>query len=152
MSKISTKKEKETYLKTQPPTSRMLNEFKPETLVICTPLGFTDLDNLSSKTLIDTINGILKNMVASVDSKPFEIWGIKCLPLKELKIYTSTQSEAQWLFLNKHNWKSQLNSNLKTHPSCYPALINGIPKEFKPEDSSHLLQLRTQHDSISKMA
>ncbi|MBW0477899.1 hypothetical protein O181_017614 [Austropuccinia psidii MF-1] len=93
-SKISTKQEKETDLKTQPPTSQMLNEFKPATLVICTPPRLTDPNNLSANTVTDTINGILKNMGASVDSKPLEIWGIQCLPSRDLKIYTSTQSEA----------------------------------------------------------
>ncbi|MBW0560469.1 hypothetical protein O181_100184 [Austropuccinia psidii MF-1] len=51
MSKISTKQEKGTDLKTKPPTSQMLKEFKPATLVIRTPPGFTDLDNLSANTL-----------------------------------------------------------------------------------------------------
>ncbi|MBW0481338.1 hypothetical protein O181_021053 [Austropuccinia psidii MF-1] len=63
-SKIPTKQEKETDLKTQPPTSQILNEFKPATLVICTPPKFKDLDNLSANTVTDTINGILKNMGA----------------------------------------------------------------------------------------
>ncbi|MBW0460779.1 hypothetical protein O181_000494 [Austropuccinia psidii MF-1] len=90
MSKISTKQEKETDLKTQPPTSQMLNEFKPATLVIRTPPGFTDLNILPANTVTDTINEILKNMGASIDSKPLEIWGIKHLPSRDLKIYTST--------------------------------------------------------------
>ncbi|MBW0593891.1 hypothetical protein O181_133606 [Austropuccinia psidii MF-1] len=64
MSKISTKQEKGTDLKTKPPTSQMLKEFKPATLVIRTPPGFTDLDNLSANTVTETINGILWNMGA----------------------------------------------------------------------------------------
>ncbi|MBW0539930.1 hypothetical protein O181_079645 [Austropuccinia psidii MF-1] len=123
----------------------MLNEFKPETLVIHTPPGSTDLDDLSANTVTDTMNWILKKMGASVDSNPLEIRGVKQLPSKDLKTYTSTQSEARWRLLNKHNWKSQLNSNFKTHPSSYPALIKGMTKKLKPEYSSHLLQLGTQN-------
>ncbi|MBW0481188.1 hypothetical protein O181_020903 [Austropuccinia psidii MF-1] len=99
------------------PSSQILNKFRPATIVLQTPPGFTGFDTVSPSSITNMINNVLNDLGTLVDSKSIELQGVKQLPSKDLQIYTSTHSEAGWLLLNKHHWTAQLNTTLKTHPA-----------------------------------
>ncbi|MBW0496839.1 hypothetical protein O181_036554 [Austropuccinia psidii MF-1] len=55
------------------PSLWMLNEFKPATIVIQTPPGFTGFDLVSPSNITNMINKVLSDLGASVDSKKIEV-------------------------------------------------------------------------------
>ncbi|PLW17668.1 hypothetical protein PCANC_10871 [Puccinia coronata f. sp. avenae] len=86
------------------PTNTEINKFKKASVVIRTPLGFVALDSISAPKITSKINHALKSINATVNSQIIEIASIAWLPSKDLKIFTATRPQAQWLLANKHIW------------------------------------------------
>ncbi|KAA1096785.1 hypothetical protein PGT21_028553 [Puccinia graminis f. sp. tritici] len=127
------------------PLNAQINEFKKSSLVIRTPPGFVALDSATTTDITTKINKILISIDAKIDSHQIEIDGIARLPSKDLKIYTSSRSNARWLLNNKHKWTDLLCTELKTFPNRYPVILHAIPTNFNPTDTSHLQELGTQN-------
>ena len=84
------------------PSSAEINKFKTSSLAIGPPPGFNDLDNVLARDITTMINLALASIDTNIDFVPIDLAGNLVLPLKDLKIYTSKQSEARWLLENKH--------------------------------------------------
>ncbi|KAA1085430.1 hypothetical protein PGT21_006952 [Puccinia graminis f. sp. tritici] len=123
------------------PSNAQINKFKEASLVIRTPSGFVALDSATATDITTKINKILISVDAKIDSHQIEIDGIVQLPSKDLKIYTSSRSNAQWLLNNKHKWTDLLCTDLNQ----YPVILHVILTNFNPTDTSHLQELGTQN-------
>jgi hypothetical protein len=108
-------------------------------------IGFAALDSILAPEITDKINHALKSINSKVDSQIIEVAGIAWLPSKDLKIFTATRSQAQWLLANKHTWTELVCAKLKTLPCRYPVILHTIPIHFDPSNPTYLQELGKQN-------
>jgi hypothetical protein len=127
------------------PTNTEINKFKKASVVIRTPPGFVALDSILAPKITSKIKHTLKSINATVDSQITEIAGIAWLPSKDLKIFTATRPQAQWLLANKHIWTELVCAKLKTLPTRFPVILHALPTHFDPANPTHLQELGRQN-------
>ncbi|KAA1078056.1 hypothetical protein PGT21_027814 [Puccinia graminis f. sp. tritici] len=126
-----------------PPSQRIINEFKPASIVIRKTVPDSRPFFMKSPSDITKItNSILSSIEAKTDDNtPITIRGVATLPSGDFKFFTQSRFAAKWLLENKHKWTHLCDPNLITPPSSFPVIVHSVPISFTPSNQSSISEL-----------
>ncbi|KAH9821807.1 hypothetical protein DFH28DRAFT_883024, partial [Melampsora americana] len=119
-----------------PPPKKLINEYKPSSLVIRRLPDTTPFQNMTPPEITTIINKVLKDIEAKIDDEQILVKGVTRLQSGDLKIYAKSRTVTKWLFEHKHQWTHRADPLLVTPPSKYPVILHSIPTTFDPTNIS----------------
>lgn len=76
---------------------------------------------------MDEVTKALQKIDAKVEDQPITVKAAHLLTSGDVKLYTSTRCEANWLLNNRHAWYLLADPALVTQPPRYPVILHLVP-------------------------
>lgn len=130
-----------------PPPSKVINSFKPSHVIIRKPDDNTKtpFKNCTPTEIVDEVTKALKKVEAKIDDNPIEVKAAQLLPSGDVKLYTATRREANWLLNNRHTWSSLADPELITQPPKFPVILHSVPSHIGVECGVFAAKLADQN-------
>lgn len=132
---------------TPPPPSKTINSFKPSHVIIRKPDDATKTP-FKDCAPVDIVEGVMKalqKIEAKVEGQPIEVKAAQLLPSGDVKLYTATRREANWLLQNRHMWSSLADPALITQPPRFPVILHSVPSNIGVECGVFAAKLADQN-------
>lgn len=118
-----------------PPPTKTVNSFKPSQVIIRKPEDKTKtpFKDCSPAEIVEGVTRALQKVEAKIENQPIVIKAAQLLPSGDIKLYTSTRREANWLLNNRHAWSSLADPALVTQPPKFPVILHSVPSHIGVE-------------------
>lgn len=132
---------------TLPPPAKVINSFKPSQVIIRKPDDDTKtpFKDFTPAEIVDGVTKALKKIDAKIDDHEITIKAAQRLPSGDIKIYTPTRREANWLLNNRHVWSSSADPDLVTQPPRFPVILHLVPSNIGVECGVFAAKLADQN-------
>lgn len=128
-----------------PPSNRVINEFKSAKVIIRVPDSINPFANIQPKDLLCKINAALLLVGAKIDGNPIQALGASRMQSGNLLIHTANRPTARWLLWNRHEWTSTVHKDFVTSRPSHPVLLQLVPSSYDPSSTPFIQELITQN-------
>lgn len=95
--------------------------------------------------IVEEVTKALKKIDAKIDDHPIIVKAAQLLPSGDIKLYTPTRREANWLLNQRHLWSSLADPDLITQPPKYPVILHSVPSNIGVECGVFAAKLADQN-------
>lgn len=131
-----------------PPPAKVVNTLKPSHVIIRKPDDKmkTPFKDCAPTEIVEGVTKALRKVDAKVDDRPIEVKAAQLLPSGDIKLYTATRREANWLLNNRHVWSALADPELVTQPPKFPVILHSVPAHIGVECGVFAAKLADQND------
>lgn len=130
-----------------PPPPKVINSYKPSHVIIRKPDDKAKMPfkGCTSADIVEEVSKALKKIDAKIDDQPIVVKAAQLLPSGNIKLYTPTRREANWLLNQRHLWLSLADPDLVTQPPKYPVILHSVPSNIGVECGVFAAKLADQN-------
>lgn len=112
------------------PPTKIVNAFRPSQVVIRSVEGSKPFVGLRPTEIVTRVNDALAQLDVKIGGRKLEVKGAASLPMGNVKLFTATKAEAEWLLDNRGLWSTLADPELVTSPAVFPIIVDSVPMEF----------------------
>lgn len=130
-----------------PPPPKVVNNYKPSQVIIRKPddKAKTPFKDCSPAEIVEGVTKALQKIDAKLDDQPITIKAAQLLPSGDIKLYTPTRREANWLLNHRHLWTALADPELITQPPKFPVILHSVPANVGVECGVFAAKLADQN-------
>lgn len=130
-----------------PPPTKVINTYKPSQVIIRKPEDSTKtpFKDTTPTEIVEGVTKALRKVDAKIEDQPITIKAAQRLPSGDIKLYTPTRREANWLLNNQHVWSSLADPELITQPPRFPVILHSVPSNIGVECGVFAAKLADQN-------
>lgn len=95
--------------------------------------------------IVEGVTKALQKIDAKIEDQQITIKAAQRLPSGDIKLYTPTRREANWLLHNRHVWSSLADPELITQPPQFPVILHSVPSNIGVECGVFAAKLADQN-------